>query len=172
MTGLSLFGVGHFMTMLAVGVWGALATRPQTPAQIRQRIWQAPLTMASVMWLGTLVGRAGWQLPGVEPLTALSVLAVGLLIALSRGMALVSMVTLVGLYAFFRGMAFVTDLPHAAQPRMDVAMLLVLTAALHVTGMALGHTLRQQFVQRRMLMQQAVGSGVAALGVYTLLHTW
>jgi len=164
-----LTGTDHLVAMLAVGVWGALASRPQQSAQVRQRVWQAPLTFLTLLSAGALAGFAGFTPPGVEPLIATSLLTLGLLIALSKGLAVVSTVTLVGLFAFFHGVAHGTEL--AADQRLaTLAGLLVSTAALHLSGIGVGQAILRLRAQRQLGVQQAVGSGVAALGVYALVH--
>lgn len=166
-----LTGTDHLVAMLAVGLWGALAFRPQNPEQVRQRVWQAPLTFITLLVVGALAGFAGFQPPGVEPMIAASLLALGLLIALSRGLAVVSMVTLVGLFAFFHGVAHGAELAEGQRWAALLGMVLT-TATLHISGIGLGHALLQLRAKRRTVMQQAVGTGVAAMGVYALMHAF
>ncbi|HEY0200135.1 MAG TPA: HupE/UreJ family protein, partial [Burkholderiaceae bacterium] len=70
-----LTGLDHLAAMVAVGLWSALAARRAWPDLLA-----APLGFAAMLLAGALLGLGGVQLPGVEPMIAASLLALGLLV--------------------------------------------------------------------------------------------
>lgn len=70
-----LTGADHLLTMVAVGVWSALASY-----SVRDAPW-APATFIALMILDALFGANGVAVSMVEPVIAVLLLALGLLIA-------------------------------------------------------------------------------------------
>src|SRR5262245_64367776 len=69
-----LTGPDHMLAMLAVGAWSA---------QLGGRaIWTVPTAFVCAMAVGGMAALRGWLLPGTEILVAVSVLGLGLAIAL------------------------------------------------------------------------------------------
>lgn len=149
-----LSGTDHLAAMVAVGVWSALALRS---------VWQAPLAFVLMLGVGALAGFSGLQTPAVEPMIAASMLVIGLLVALRQGLHMGLAVTLVGAFAFFHGVAHGVELADGQRQLALVGMVMT-TAALHLTGVGLGHFLMRQ----RRVWSQTLGAGVALLGSYTL----
>lgn len=151
-----LSGSDHLAAMLAVGVWSALALRS---------LWQAPLAFVAMLSVGALAGFAGFEPPVVEPMIAASLLILGLLVAARKGLPLAAVVALVGVFAFFHGVAHGVEL--AASERMvALAGMITTTAGLHLAGVALGHFVMRQ----RRWLSRGMGAGVALLGGYSLLQ--
>lgn len=146
-------GLDHLVAMLAVGVWSAVA--------LPQKTWQAPLAFVALLTVGTLVGFTGFEPLGMEVMVAGSLLAFGLMIALARGMNLWGMLGVIGLFAFFHGVAHGAELP-AQQGLLAMAGMVLTTSALHLAGMGIGHVVLRQ----RKVLQQLVGAGVTLLGGY------
>ena len=71
------FGLDHLLAMVAVGVWSSRVL----PGVQR---WQGPAAFLGAMVLGALAGAAGLSLPGTEQGIALSVAALGALLADAR----------------------------------------------------------------------------------------
>ena len=149
-------GADHLAAMLALGVWSALAVRP---------VWLAPIAFVLMLAAGALASFAGLAVPMVEPMIAASLLVIGLLVLSRRSLPVVFAASLAGLFAFFHGAAHGGELAALGQ-WLALAGMLVSTALLHVTGIALG---RFVFAQHRWL-STAAGGAVALLGSALLLR--
>jgi urease accessory protein len=149
-----LTGPDHLLAMLALGVWSALAVRPA---------WLAPAAFVALLAAGALAGFAGLAIPGVEPMIAASLLAIGLLLAQRRTLAWPLAAALAGGFAFFHGAAHGAELAGGA-PLATLAGLLLASAGLHLAGMALGRAAAQV----RWLTVLA-GSAVGVFGAVLLL---
>jgi urease accessory protein len=149
-------GLDHLLAMIAVGLWCALGGRDT------HRRWIAPLAFVLLLLTGALAARAGLTLPGVEPMIAASLLALGLLIgaAITLPPALVALA--IGGFAFFHGLAHGQELAGVAAL---VGMVLG-TVLLHLAGFALGRALMRPDAAGRHIG----GAGIArAFGAVTAL---
>ena len=151
-----LTGVDHLAAMVAVGVWSAVALRSA---------WQAPLAFVALLALGALAGFAGFEPAGVEPAIAASIVVLGLLISWRKGMPVAGVVSLVGVFAFFHGVAHGTELAAGAQLAALAGMVLT-TAGLHLAGVDLGRLV----LAHRHRVRQAVGAMLTMLGTYLLMQ--
>ena len=117
-------GLDHLLAMLAVGGWS-----------IRQSnaAWLPP-TFLGMMLLGVLSGAAGLAIPGLETGIALTVVLMGLLIAVAARLPAAVAAALVGAFALLHGNAHGHELPQAAGA---IGMLLA-SAALVYAGRLLG----------------------------------
>lgn len=163
MTGLlhPLGGMDHLLAMLAVGVWSAVSARRAGPALL----W-GPLAFANMLVLGALLGLQGLGGAVVEPMVAASVLALGLLVLTRQGMNAAASMVLVGGFAVFHGLAHGAELAATGDAVAAVAGMFATTIALHLTGVALGWTLRAS----PMWATRATGAAVAASGVALLMQ--
>jgi urease accessory protein len=163
MTGLlhPLGGLDHLLAMLAVGMWSAVSARRAGPALL----W-GPLAFANMLVLGALLGLQGLGGMVVEPMVAASVLALGLLVLTRKGMSTAASMALVGGFAVFHGLAHGAELATTGNPFAAVAGMFAATIGLHVTGVALGWSLRAAPVWA----SRATGAAVAASGVALLLQ--
>jgi urease accessory protein len=150
-----LTGFDHMLAMVAVGLWGAYLGRPLVAA--------LPVIFPSLMALGALLGMADAPLPPVEAGIALSVLVLGLAIALAlrppNGVACL----IVGVFGLFHGYAHGRELPSAADPVGYSAGFVLSTGLLHIAGVGLG-VLKERAWGARLV----TGAGVliACSGVY------
>lgn len=128
-----ILGLDHLLAMLAVGLW---ASQQQGSARLA-----LPLSFVVTMLIGGLLGFAGIQLPFMETGIAGSVLALGLLVALTVRPALPLAVGLTALFALAHGMAHGLELPELASPWGYAAGFIVATVALHVAGYGLARSL-------------------------------
>lgn len=162
MTGLlhPLGGLDHLLAMLAVGIWSAVSTRRAGPALL----W-GPLAFATMLVLGALLGLQGMGGAVVEPMVAASVLALGLLVLTRQGMNAVAAMALVGGFAVFHGLAHGTELAATGNAWAAVTGMFATTIALHLTGVALGWTLRAAPAWTT----RATGAAVAVSGMALLL---
>jgi len=163
MTGLlhPLGGMDHLLAMLAVGVWSAVSARRAGPALL----W-GPLAFANMLVLGALLGLQGMGGAVVEPMVAASVLALGLLVLTRQGMNAAASMVLVGGFAVFHGLAHGAELAATGDAVAAVAGMFVTTIALHLSGVALGWSLRAANVWAT----RATGAAVAASGMALLMQ--
>ena len=152
-----LTGLDHLGAMLAVGFWSALTAH---------RLWTTPLAFAVMLLAGALLGLAGVVLPAVEPMIAVSLLVLGLLVALRARMPALLASALVGLFAIFHGVAHGNELAGAPQIGAPLAALLITTVALHGIGLGLGVALRR----RNAWWPRAGGTAVTLLGGALLMQ--
>ena len=141
-------GFDHLLAMLAVGLWSATTMR---------RIWLAPLTFAGVLLLGALLAANGLTLPAIEPMIAVSVLVLGLLIMARVRLPESVATALVVAFALFHGAA------HGAELGASIALagMGIATALLHGAGIGAGFWLRM----RSRWWQRGIGAGIALTGV-------
>lgn len=124
-------GLDHILAMVAVGLYAAnLGGRA---------LWLVPSAFIGTMVVGGLLGYYGWPLPMVEAGIALSVIVMGMAIALGVRLPTIAAMALVGVFALFHGHAHgnegaglgIAFLPYAAG-------FIVATGVLHISGIALG----------------------------------
>lgn len=148
-------GLDHLAAMLAVGFWSALGTR---------HIAVAPLSFAAVLLAGAVLGLHGVALPGIEPMIAASLLAVGLLVATRTRLPSAAAGLLVAVFALFHGAAHGIELAgdHAVA---TLGGMLIGTAALHAAGLAAGLAVRG----RSRWFARIAGLAMAGLGTALLV---
>jgi len=152
-----LFGVDHLLAMLAVGIWGAQMGG--------RRVWTLPVTFPLIMTLGAIGGMAGLYLPDVELGIALSVLVLGLAIAIAwRPFEWVAL-TLIAIFAVFHGYAHGVELPNAADPAAYSAGFVIATGAIHVIGIGIGLVLGKLL---HGWVSRGLGGAIAVSGLYFL----
>ncbi|MDR0529647.1 MAG: HupE/UreJ family protein [Zoogloeaceae bacterium] len=147
-----LTGVDHLMAMLAVGMWSAMTTR---------RIWVAPLSFASLLLLGYVLGIIGLPIPAVESMIAASLFVIGLLLATQAQLSLDVSAALVGVFAVFHGAAHGTELANASSVWTALLGVLAGTVLIHVAGLLLGRAL----MCHRRVWAQIVGGVVTVSGI-------
>jgi urease accessory protein len=150
-----LFGADHLLAMLAVGIWGA---------QMGGRaVWTLPVTFPLIMAAGGIAGMAGIPLPHVELGIALSVLALGLAIAVAWKPAEIVALLVVAIFAVFHGYSHGVELPKAADPTSYAFGFVVATGMIHIVGIGIGLMLKHPWDGK---LAQGLGAGIAAAGVY------
>lgn len=150
-------GVDHLLAMVAVGVWSALTLRGA-------RMWAAPASFAALLLVGALLGLGGVTLPGVEPMIAASLLALGLLLAMRAPLPAWAASVGAGGFALFHGLAHGSELAAAASPAAALAGMLLATVLLHAAGLALGWLV----ARRHLWLPRAAGAVVAGFGLVLL----
>ncbi len=158
-------GLDHLLAMIAVGVFAAhLGGRA---------LLLVPLSFVAVMALGGVIGFAGVRLPYVEAAIALSVVVLGLFIALRTKMPMIAAALVVGGFALFHGHAHGAELPDGNALFAYAAGFLIATALLHAAGIALGigfaRLSTSTFGQR---LVQAGGSAMAIAGAVLLTRAF
>lgn len=154
-----LTGADHLAAMVAVGLWSALAARRAWP----DLLW-APLAFAGMLLAGALAGVAGVQLPAVEPMIAASLLVLGLLVVTRVHLPAVVAMVVVGVFAFFHGVAHGYELASEQGAALTLAGMVCATVLLHATGIAIGWALRHA----NAWLPRVAGAAVVGLGA-TLL---
>jgi urease accessory protein len=148
-----IFGPDHLLAMLAVGIWGAQMGG--------RRIWTLPVTFPLIMALGGLLGMSGFFLPHVEMGIALSMVALGLAIALAWKPVEWVALGLIGVFAIFHGYAHGVELPNAADPASYAAGFVAATGFIHVVGIGIGLLLAGLFGG---WLVEGLGAGIALAG--------
>lgn len=128
-------GLDHLLAMVAVGLWAA--------QQGGRALWMLPLSFVGFMTFGAALGMSGAAFAGMEAGIALSVPALGALVAMRRRMLLPLAASLTGLIALFHGVAHGQEMPLAAAPLTYAAGVLSATGLLHTVGVFAGMKLRQ-----------------------------
>ncbi len=154
-------GMDHMVVMLCVGLWSALAA----PRANLSLLW-GPAGFASMLLVGALMGLNGFAIPAVEPMIAVSLLVIGLLVVTRLQVPGFFAAILVGIFAVFHGLAHGYELAGSASAVNTLAGMLTATVLLHVVGLGLGWRLRQHSVW----ISRAVGTTVAVLGSVMLLQ--
>lgn len=159
-----LSGLDHILAMVAVGLYAAnLGGRA---------LWLVPSAFIGTMLIGGLLGYYRWPLPMVEAGIALSVIVMGMAIALGVRLPTIAAMALVGVFAVFHGHAHgnegaglgIAFLPYAAG-------FVAATAVLHVTGLALGAAFDRLGTTQSSAVNKFAGSAGMIAGI-SLLTGW
>jgi urease accessory protein len=128
-----LTGADHVLAGVAAGIWAAVSGGSRARSVIA-----AFLGMLS---LGAVAGFAGTSLGLVEPVIALSVITLGVLIALRVSLPGLVAPAVAGGFALFHGYAHAAGLPMMAGSAWYLLGLLMATSILLVSGVGLGRWL-------------------------------
>lgn len=123
-------GLDHLSAMVSVGLWGAFLGRPL--------IYALPVIFPLMMVVGAAFGMLGAPFPSVEMGVALSVVILGLCIALAIKAPVWAACGIVGVFALFHGYSHGAELPSAADPVGYSTGFAVATGSLHLLGIGLG----------------------------------
>jgi urease accessory protein len=156
-------GLDHVLAMIGVGL---LAVQLGGRA-----LWLVPVSFVAMMVAGGLVGFAGVELPYVETAIALSVVVIGLLVALDLGIPIAIAMALAGLFAVFHGHAHGTELPEGSAPLAYAAGFVLATALLHLAGIGAGVLLGRLAEGARAWMPRVLGGGMTLAGAALLAQT-
>jgi urease accessory protein len=148
-------GLDHLLAMVCVGLWGAFLGPPL--------IQTLPVVFPAMMVGGAMLGMFSVPLPPVESGIALSVLVLGLCIALRFEAPVWLACGIVAFFAIFHGYAHGKELPSATDPVGYSMGFVLATGLLHVAGIGLGF-----FSDRPggTLVIRSVGGIVGCLGVW------
>ncbi|HVM61747.1 MAG TPA: HupE/UreJ family protein [Verrucomicrobiae bacterium] len=146
-------GLDHILAMTAVGLWAA-----QLGGRAR---WLVPLSFVGVMALGGALAMAGLRMPFTEEGILLSILVLGILIAVAARFPVAVSMVIVGLLAFFHGHSHGTEMPANALGYVYGAGFMLATAALHATGIGLAYLVKPV----RLPVLRWAGAAIAVAGV-------
>jgi urease accessory protein len=122
-------GLDHIAVMVAVGLWAALKGD--------RALWVWPVTFISVMLFGGVLGMARVAVPFVEPGILVSVVALGLAVALAIDLPLTVGAAIIGIFALLHGHAHGTEVADTINGLEYMAGFAVATATLHMLGISL-----------------------------------
>jgi urease accessory protein len=150
-------GLDHLLAMVAVGMWAAQCGG--------RKIWLLPATFMTMLAVGAGIAMQWQSLPMVEAGIASSMLALGLLVALSARLPAALSIGITASFGFFHGYAHGLELPESAAPMEYALGFLIATATLHLTGIAAG-----MITQRHhKILARGMGIAIAASGAYLLV---
>ena len=155
-------GLDHLLAMVAVGLWAAQSDRSNQRGG--RKIWLLPATFMTMLAVGAGAAMHWQSLPLVEAGIATSVLALGLLIALSMQLPSSLSVAITALFGLLHGYAHGLELPESAAPAAYALGFLAATATLHLGGIAVGIVIRQRYAA----LAKMLGVVIAACGAYLL----
>jgi urease accessory protein len=150
-------GVDHVLAMFAIGLWGSQLGMPA--------IWVLPVAFPLVMAFGGALGIAGVPLPGTELGIALSVVALGSVIALALRPPVVAALAVAAFFAVFHGHAHGVELPGHAGAIAYSAGFVLATGLIHLCGIAVGLVIH---LPRGPALVRAGGGAIALAGLYLL----
>lgn len=149
-------GLDHLLAMVAVGLWAAQGGG--------RKVWLLPATFMSMLAVGACAAMQWQSLPLVEAGIATSVLALGLLIALSLRFPVMLSVAVTALFGLLHGYAHGLELPQSAAPVAYALGFLAATASLHLSGIAVGIFTCNRFA----FLAKSLGIAIAASGAWML----
>lgn len=154
-----LLGTDHLLAMVSVGIWGAQLGAPA--------IWMLPIGFPLIMAAGGAMGVLGVPLPAPELIIALSVFALGVLVARAEQLPLAAAFVIVAVFAVAHGHAHGAELPAAANALAFSVGFVVATGMLHAAGVAIGLLVKWPLGAFAIC---CLGSLVALVGVYFILE--
>lgn len=155
-------GLDHLLAMVAVGLWAAQGSSKDRGGR---KVWLLPATFMTMLAVGAAIATQWQSLPLVEAGIATSVLALGLLVALSMQLPASLSVAITALFGLLHGYAHGLELPESAAPAAYALGFLASTATLHLSGIAVGMATRD----RHALLAKMLGVVIAASGAYLLV---
>jgi urease accessory protein len=158
-----LGGIDHVLAMVAVGLYAASLGGAA--------LWLVPCAFVCMMIVGGVIGYGGTPLPLVEQVIGLSVVVMGLAIALGVRLPVVLAMGLVGLFALFHGHAHGSEGADLASFLPYAAGFIAATVALHVAGISLGLGLDRLGTAQADYLRRTAGA-VGALAGVSLLFGW
>jgi urease accessory protein len=147
----------HVLAMIAVGLYAALLGG--------RALWLVPASFIGMTAIGGALGIAGLGPPHTEIGIALSVIVLGLAVALRLSLPTRAAMALVGVFAVFHGYAHGAEMPPDASGLRYAAGFLLATALLHGAGIALGFAAGTLAARGGWRVAQATGGAMALAGI-------
>jgi urease accessory protein len=155
-------GLDHVLAMVAVGLYAALLGG--------RALWLVPASFVAVMAVGGVLGMAGAAVPYSEIGIALSVVVLGLAVALRLSVPTLAAMALVGFFAVFHGYAHGAEMPQDASGYAYAAGFMLATALLHTAGLAFGLLSGRIGELAGARLVQAGGGAIALAGTAILIQ--
>ena len=148
-----LHGLDHILVMVAVGLWaGQLGGRAR---------WLVPASFVGVMVLGGTLAMAGLRVPFTEEGILLSVLVLGVLVAVAARFPLAASMAIVGIFAFFHGHSHGTEMPANAVGYLYGTGFALATVLLHASGIGMAYVTHSV----RLPVVRWAGAAIALAGI-------
>lgn len=125
-----LQGLDHLLAMFAIGLCAV-----QQGGRAR---WPLPAAFLAALVLGGVLAWSGGALPQVGTAVALSVLALGLLVATRCRTPLLAGMAIAAAFALFHGYVHALEMPQAASPVRYALGFVLATIGLHGAGIGAG----------------------------------
>jgi urease accessory protein len=158
-----LGGIDHVLAMVAVGLYAASLGG--------SAIWLLPAAFIGTMVVGGVLGYAGLSLPYVEQGIGLSVVLMGIAIALGMRLPTAVAMGVVSLFALFHGHAHGSEGAQLAAFLPYAAGFVIATFLLHMAGISVGLGFDRLGRARSEFLRRAAGSISAVAGI-SLLAGW
>jgi urease accessory protein len=158
-----LGGIDHVLAMVAVGLYAASLGGAA--------LWLVPSAFVGTMIVGGLIGYGGIGLPYVEQVIGLSVVVMGLAIALGAKLPTTIAMALVGAFALFHGHAHGSEGAELASFLPYAAGFVIATSLLHCAGIVLGLGLDRLGRTPSDVLRRSAGT-VGALAGVSLMAGW
>ena len=161
MAGLShpILGLDHLLAILCIGFLSAQLNIKSS--------WMIPLVFAIAMlvsgWLG--IGTDGFT--GMEQGIAISVIVMGILVALKKKIGIVPTALLAGVIGFFHGYAHGVEMPEESSPFVYISGYLLGVAIIFLVSIGVGNLLLKDVKNSERL--QYVGAFIAGMGLVILM---
>ena len=150
-----VLGYDHLLAMLSVGILSA---------QIGGRaIWTVPATFVAMMGVGGALGLINIGLTFTELGIALSLVILGIIIAVERRLSVRVAMIGVAFFAIFHGYAHGTEIPQTAEPVAYALGFMTGTALIHIAGVVIGDI--AQHYERGKLLLRVGGALISIVGV-------
>jgi urease accessory protein len=148
-----LHGLDHILAMVAVGLWaGQMGGRAR---------WLVPASFVVVMALGGALAMAGLRVPYTEEGILLSVLVLGILIAVAARFPLSASMAIVGIFAFFHGHSHGMEMPANAIGYAYGTGFILATVLLHAVGIGLAYVTQSV----KLPVVRWAGAAIAVAGI-------
>lgn len=155
-----LSGIDHLLAMIAVGAWSV---------QIGGRaVWIVPSAFVCFMFLGGVIGFEHIELPLTEVGVALSVVLLGVAIALRQRLPVLVAASATALFGIFHGYAHGYEMPLMQNKVIYTAGFLTTTASLHLVGAFGAHYLQKARQGNRLL--RLSGAASALCGIWLVFN--
>ena len=155
-----LGGLDHVLAMVAVGLYATMIGG--------RALWLVPATFVGVMALGGALGASGIVAPFIEIGIAMSVIVLGLAVALRVSLPTIVVMALVGVFAIFHGHAHGAEMPQDVSGFAYAAGFTLATALLHCAGIAMGLLVGKFGERGGWRIAQTTGGTMAVGGVAIL----
>jgi urease accessory protein len=151
-------GSDHLLAMIAVGLWAA--------QRGGKALWIVPGVFVALMIFGGVLAISKIPVPYVEEGILLSVLILGIVIAVGLRLPLGIQAFIVGVFAVFHGHAHGTEIPFAAEAVTYSLGFASGTALLHAAGAACGWMLHKLNIGKAIRL---VGGVIVLGGMYLVV---
>jgi urease accessory protein len=150
-------GLDHVLAMVAVGLFAFLLKG--------RALWLVPAAFVGTMALGGIVGVFGIPVPLVELGIALSVVAIGGLIAFGKSIPVVAAMAIVGAFSIFHGHAHGAEMPETMSGIAYGLGFMLATALLHGAGILAGFGIGRLGEVHGMKLARASGAAMSVAGL-------